>query len=78
MAPAVTSGAGGAELLLEALPCPFARHLNQPEFTNLPHIATGLVFLQGRTEGFCDFGAVGRSLHIDKVNDNETPNIAQA
>ena len=70
--------AGRAQLLLQALARAFARHLHQAEFADLADVAARLVFLQRGAQRVGDFGAVGRALHVDEIDDDEAADVAQA
>ena len=57
---------------------PLAGKFEQAEFGKFAHLHAGAVFFQGVAQGVFDFALVLGVFHVDKVNDHQSAQVAQA
>jgi hypothetical protein len=55
-----------------------ARHLQKPEAGNAPHLHARTVLLERLAQAVLDFALVSRRRHVDEVDDEQAPEVAQA
>src|SRR5512140_1910833 len=63
---------------LQALAHPLARHLDQPELGDLQDLRFRSILLDLFLERFEQAGPVAEVLHVDEVEDDDAPEVAQA
>ena len=66
-----------AENSRQRLPGSFAGHLDQSHFGHGQHVRFALILFQSFSQGIEDFFLVGFSLHIDKIDDDDPPDIPE-
>ena len=67
-----------AELLHEVFPRAFPRHLDEAELGDLQDVRLGLVRAQRLSERAVDLVPIGRRLHVDQVDDDQSADVPEA
>ena len=74
----VTCGAGFREDLRQTRARALARHLHQAQLGDLEDVAPHLVLLEGGIERVHDVLLVSRIHHVDEVDDDDAPDVAES
>ena len=78
MAGATATRAGNRSAFAQSGTQSLATHLHQAEFADGAKLHTGTVLAQGVAQAVFHFAAVFRFVHVDKVNDDQATQVAQA